>query len=287
VACGGGEQAADDCAATGVEERRDIRYASGDEVDPALRSLDLFVPQRAAGCGPVPVVAFVHGGGFRRGDKARRVDDLVRVATDEGWALASVNYRLVGDRRSGPDGAAYPLAEQDVAAAVGYLVDEADELGLDPERVALAGHSAGAFLAALVGTDPQFLTGAGVAPDAVRCVVALDTSYDIPAQVAEGGRQAEMFRRAFGDDPATWRAASPTYAVSDGAPLPAFLVVTRGSDGRVAEAEAFVEAVEDAGGEADLLDAGGLTHVEVFAAIGDEDDDTVTPALTDFLSSCD
>jgi acetyl esterase/lipase len=269
--------------AEGVDERPGLRYAEDAGVDPALQSLDLYLP---VGCEDAPVLVWVHGGGFRTGDKGRRTEDKVAWATGRGWALASVNYRLVGDPRSGPGGAAYPRAEQDVADAVGWLVDHAGELGIDPGRVALLGHSAGAYLVAIVGTDPRFLDAAGVGLDGVTCVAPLDGTYDVAAHVAAGGPQGAMYRAAIGDDPAVQRAASPPAAVRPGAGTPATHVVTRGSRARVAESEAFVGALRDAGVDAGLTDAGALSHAGVNLALGRPGDEVVTPPLTAFLEGC-
>jgi acetyl esterase/lipase len=275
--------AATACTATSVDERLDVRYADSAGVDPAVQSLDLYLPE---GCEDAPVVVWVHGGAFAHGDKRHRVADKVDWFTGRGWAFASLNYRLVDDRRSGPDGAMYPRAEQDVADAVGWLVDHAGELAIDPGRVALLGHSAGAFLVAIVGTDPQFLDAAGVGLDGVACVAPLDGTYDVRAHVAAGGFQGDMYVAAIGDDPATQRAASPPDAVRPDAGTPAFHVVTRGPRVRVAQSEAFVGALADAGVEAGLTDAGRLGHAEVNAAVGQPGDEVVTPPLTAFLDGC-
>ena len=274
---------------------RDLRYASDAGVAAGAQSLDLYLPAGAglAGCGPVPVVVYVHGGGFQVGDKANQVAHKVALFTGEGWAFASVNYRLVGDPAAGPDGAVYPRAERDVARAVGHLRAHAADYGLDPANVMLLGHSAGAFLVALVGTDAGFLDAAdpGAGLDAVTCVAPIDTSYDIPANVAAGGPGAAMFTAAVGTDPAVWRAASPTHVVAGldddaASDLPGFHVVTRGTAARVAEAQAFGAAVADAGGDAEVVVTRGLDHEAVNDAIGAPGDSAVTPGLMAFYRAC-
>jgi arylformamidase len=283
---------APDCGGPGAVHP-DLRYAQDAGVAAAQQSLDLYLPAGGEACGPVPVVVYVHGGGFRRGDKSHQAEAKADLFTGEGWAFASVNYRLVGDDDAGPDGATYPRAEQDVARAVAFLRDQAARYGLDPGNVMLLGHSAGGFLVALVGTDATFLEEAapGAGLGAVTCVAPLDTSYDIPANVEAGGRQADMFTEAFGDDPEVWRRASPTHVVTasgdgGGAGLPAFHVVTRGGPARVAESRAFARAVGDAGGTAALQVARGLSHAEVNHHVGGAGDTVVTPALLRFYRGC-
>jgi acetyl esterase/lipase len=285
-----------DCTPTGSEAHRDLPYRTVDGVDPNLVSLDLYLPVRPEGCGPVPLVVFVHGGGFATGDKANRIGDKVDLFTGAGWAFASVNYRLSTDpsAASGTPGAAeegatgvrYPMHEQDVATAIAWLQDRAGTDGTDPKRVLLVGHSSGAYLVSLLGTDPTFLNEAGVAPASVRCIVALDTEYDATAQIAGGGNQEALYRNALGDDPAVWAAASPINHVGGAGPEPAFLVVTQGTPRRVEQATAFAAALEAAGTDASAIVVDPLSHEEVNAAVGAPGDTVVTPALMDFAGSC-
>lgn len=133
-----------DESGTAVEERvarsaieRDLVYAM---VGERALKLDLYRPETDA---PHPVLVWVHGGGWRRGDKSRV---LLRGLTEHGFAVASVEYRLSGE-------AAYPAAIYDVKAAVRWLRGNAVKLGIAGERVAIGGSSAGGHLAALMGTS--------------------------------------------------------------------------------------------------------------------------------------
>ncbi|HEY0812824.1 MAG TPA: alpha/beta hydrolase, partial [Pseudonocardia sp.] len=130
--------------------------------------LDLWLPPTASQ--PAPLLIFVHGGGFSGGDK-RDVGPKVMPLLQQGFAVASVNYRLSGEAR-------FPAAAQDVKAAVRYLRAHASADSIDPGRFAIWGESAGANLAALVGTtatqptifdDPQL--GNGATSSAVQAVV--------------------------------------------------------------------------------------------------------------------
>jgi len=114
---------------------RDVAYASGGH--PRQR-LDLFVPGGLESC---PLVIWIHGGEFRRGSKSDRVP-LWLLA--HGCAVASLDYRLSGD-------AVLPAAIEDVRSAVRWLRAHAAEHGLDAERFAAWGESAGGYLAAMIG----------------------------------------------------------------------------------------------------------------------------------------
>ena len=109
-----------DCRPTGVTTRRDVRYRRTPGVPARDQSLDLSLPVRPAGCAASPLVVYVHGGGFRAGDKAHQIADKRALFTGAGWAFASINYRLADESTGAADGR-YPAAEQDVAGALAFL----------------------------------------------------------------------------------------------------------------------------------------------------------------------
>lgn len=260
---------------------RDVRYRSVSGVDPNLLALDHYRPVRPSGCGPAPIVVYVHGGGFSVGDKGNKITDKAKVFTAEGWAFVSVNYRLSTDAS-----VRYPTHEQDVATAIAWIRSHAASFDGDPTRILLIGHSSGAFLVSLLSTDTSFLTGAGVPLASVRCTAALDTEYDVSDQVAQGGSQERLYRNAFGDDPATWAVGSPMNHTAVGAARPRFLVYTRGASRRIAQARAFGSALGAGGTSASVLDVSPLDHEEVNARVGAPGDSLVTPALLSFFRSC-
>jgi acetyl esterase/lipase len=258
---------------------RDVAYA---EVD-AHQRLDVYPASH--GC-PAPVVVWVHGGGWQRGDKGNQMTDKVRLWNEAGYTVVSVNYRLT-DPNAAQGAAAsvrFPTHDEDVAAAVAWVHDHIADYGGDPERIALLGHSAGAQIAASVATDPTYLGAHGLGLDTLRCAGALDTEgYDVAATAAGGNA---IYRAAFGDDPATWAAASPIEHVTAGSGIPRFLVVERGTPHRRRAAEAFVTRLRDAGVAVTVVDAGSLTHAEVNSAVGRSGDSVVTPPLETFLAEC-
>jgi acetyl esterase/lipase len=123
-----------------VRERHDVPYAA---LSPAQR-LDLHLP--AVGDGPFPVVVWIHGGGWERGDHRLRGNSPAESLLTRGFAVASISYRLSSE-------AVFPAQINDVKAAVRHLRAQAAELRLDGSRIALWGESAGGHLAALAGTS--------------------------------------------------------------------------------------------------------------------------------------
>ncbi|WP_298394320.1 alpha/beta hydrolase [Sphingobium sp.] len=214
-----------------------------------------------------PLILFVHGGGWKRGDKdnatgATKVDHY----TGLGYAFASINYRLVPD-------ATVEEQAQDVADAVAFLRSKAGTLGFDPDRIVLMGHSAGAHLVALVGTDMRYFAKAGLQPDAVKGVIPLDgAAYDVPKQMAQGGRvMADTYEQAFGADPARQKALSPTlHAVRPNAP--AFLILHVDRTDGTAQSNALAAALKQAGTpvEVHALEGRGLRgHMQINRSMGD------------------
>lgn len=114
----------------------DLTYAT---VNGKALLLDLDLP---AGTGPFPVIVWIHGGAWAAGDKS---GGPARFYTQYGYAIARVNYRLSGE-------AVFPAQLFDVKGAVRWLRANAAKYSLDPERIAAWGGSAGAHLAALLGT---------------------------------------------------------------------------------------------------------------------------------------
>jgi hypothetical protein len=100
----------------------------------ARNVFDLWLPKRSE---PAPLVLFIHGGGFRGGDKSGVAANTVRAYLAAGWALAAINYRLT-------DTAPAPAAYLDCARALQHLRYHAKQWRLDPKRVASTGSSAGA-----------------------------------------------------------------------------------------------------------------------------------------------
>jgi acetyl esterase/lipase len=120
----------------------DVAYVSGGH---PRQKLDLYLPPAS---GPLPLVVFIHGGAFRVGDKADR-PPIELVAA--GYAVAAINYRL-------SQHALFPAQIEDCKAAVRWLRDRADTYGIDQDRFAAYGPSAGGHLAAMLGTTGHVRT---------------------------------------------------------------------------------------------------------------------------------
>lgn len=237
-----------------------IAYGS----DP-LQQLDVYAAKGTTG--KAPLVVFVHGGGWKRGSKdvagSRYAPEHY---TGQGYVYASINYRLV-------PAATVEQQAADVALALKTLLDRADRLGIDRSRVVITGHSAGAHLVALVGTDERYLRGAGLSFADVDGVLPNDgAAYDVPAQIRQSGpMMKDTYTQAFGTDPVRQRALSPTFqAPSPNAP--AFLLIhVKRKDG-IAQAKDLETALRRAGSAVERreFEGNGLQgHSEINRRLGD------------------
>ena len=264
------EQAAERIEQAGIVVRRDVVYRELPGVDPARLSLDLYLPK---GQRDRPIILYVHGGGWTAGSKAQSfLQPLAFVPA--GFVYASANYRLR------PDASIAEMA-QSVADAVGWLARNAGEFGGDPHRLFLVGHSAGAHLVSLLGTNSSFLQNAGVDPAMVRGVVSLDTAvYDLPALLAESA--TSFHQTVFGEEEDK-EAVSPWHHVEYGSPHRAFLVFY--SEGRpegLTQAIPFVERLNAAGHDATVVEAVGRNHGQLNHRLGTADD-RATARIVAFL----
>lgn len=229
------------------------------------QKLDVYSPKDAKGC---PVVIFIHGGEWTKGDKAE-VSYKPKFFTENGLVFISTNYRLF-------PGAKFPAHAEDVAAAVRWAVDHGAEFGGDPKKVFLMGHSAGCHLVTLVGLDPKYLAGVKLKPTDLRGVVAWSGgAYDLVAKVAEGGSYKEHISNAFGPDKAAWKDASPVTHAKNGSMSPPFLFASyeKGNNANKA-AENLAGLIRDAKGKAEVIVLENRTHQTANHLLGAPDDKT-------------
>lgn len=140
---------------TDVEVIRNVEYGKGG--DTTLK-LDIIRPKPLPK-EPMPVVVFIHGGGWQGGNKESKIPNLIPLA-QRGCFCASISYRLSGT-------AVFPAQIEDCKCAVRFLRAHAEKYNIDPARIGVWGSSAGGHLAALMGTsgDVRFLEGKGGWPE--------------------------------------------------------------------------------------------------------------------------
>jgi acetyl esterase/lipase len=179
--------------------RSDIAYGPG-----RRHRLDLYVPQRGSSV-PMPLFVFWHGGRWSSGDKSEY--RFVGAALAQlGYLTAIPNYRLYPEVRMAG-------FMQDAARAAAWAAEHAAELGGDPERLYLMGHSAGAHIAALLALDGRYFASLLRPAPRVAGVVGLSGPYDfLPLR-------EDDVRDMFGP-PERYPASQPiNYVTSDAPPM--------------------------------------------------------------------
>jgi acetyl esterase/lipase len=165
----------------------------------------------------LPAVILVHGGGWKSGYRSEFAPMAVRLA-QQGFAALAISYRLSGEAR-------YPAAVQDVQDAVRWVRAHADELHIDPQRIALAGGSAGGQLASLAGVT---LPGG----EGVQAIINIDGLSDFTSELAlryeddpskNPSSAGAWFGGRYAEQGALWRAASPIQYVGPGMPPMLFI----------------------------------------------------------------
>ena len=241
--------------------------------DHLRQRVDVYTPDDAVG--DAPLIVFVHGGGWKMGDRAR-VGAKPQHFKDMGMVFASAGYRVLPDA---------PVEAQaaDLGAALRALRGQAEAGGFDPDRIVLMGHSAGAHLAALVASDPAH---AGTAFDAIRGVVLLDgAGYDVAAAVAKPTMEAPtLYRDVFGTDPARHKALSPI-AHAGGRDAPHWLALyVAERETAAAQSEALVTALKAAGRDAEAVAISGTDHAGINRELGTPQGKAQTDAVDAFLA---
>lgn len=277
-----------------VVQHLDIPYSN---LSTRLR-LDVFHPDQKQG---LPVVFFVHGGGWFTGDKdffgVHRT--VARSIARMGYVVVAPNYRLSPEVR-------HPVHVQDVGRALAWTLKHVQEHGGDPNRITLVGHSAGAHLVSLVATDPDLW---GQAPDLplaadypkLAGVVGLAGVYLIPAgkeymglagkaglaeQLASvkgpDGKFFNPFKIAFGEDETICRKASPITHARKGLPPFLLMVAERDLPGLDYMAKEFDTALTTSGNLCKFINVPQTNHISLLAEVNKKGSQ-VSKELAQFL----
>ncbi len=188
--------------------------------------LDVYTPEKAVDRS-LPVMFWIHGGGWQTGDKSD-VALKPKVLTERGFVFVSTNYRLLPDVQM-------DVLIRDVAKAFGWVHRNIAKYGGDPQRIFVGGHSAGAQLAAIICTDDRYLKEEGVSFDVLKGCVPVDgDTYDIPkiimtAELRQALYGGKMFtfghRQKFGNDPEKHVDFSAVTHVAKDKHIPPFLLL--------------------------------------------------------------
>jgi acetyl esterase/lipase len=151
-----------------VDRQAGISYADGAPADADKHKLDLYLPRDKKN---FPVLVFLHGGSWRTGDRSlyQALGDRLARA---GIGVAIPSYRLMPQNP-------HPAQIEDIAAAFAWVAQNISQYAGDKSRIYLAGHSAGAHLAALLALDEKYLGKFGLPRTSIRSVIAMSGIYNV------------------------------------------------------------------------------------------------------------
>jgi acetyl esterase/lipase len=245
--------------------------------------LDIYSPD---GAEDLPVVFWIHGGGWQTGDKTD-VELKPRMFAERGFVFVSTNYRLLPD-------VDMDVLIRDVAKSLGWVHKNIAAHGGDPGRIFVMGHSAGAQLAALICIDDRYLKAEGVPFDVLKGCVPVDgDTYDLPAiimtvevrQTVHGFALPEFGHRVkFGNDPKKHIDFSAVTHVAEGKGIPPFLILhVAGHPDVTAQARRLGAVLQEAEVPAIVFGARETTHSQLNDNLG-LPDDPATGELLKFLA---
>jgi acetyl esterase/lipase len=249
----------------------------------ARHVLDIYSPANAKN---LPVVFWIHGGGWQQGDKSD-VKLKPQVFMERGFVFVSTNYRLLPEVDMG-------TLIRDVAKSLGWVNRHIAEYGGDPKRILVGGHSAGAQLAAILCTDDRYLKAEGVGFDSlIGCVPVDGDTYDVPAiiETAETRLRVHGFpppknghRQKFGDTPENHKGFSAVTHVAKGKGIPPFLILhVAAHPDTSAQAVRLGNVLKEAGVPVKVFGARETDHSKLNNNLG-LPDDPATKALHDFVA---
>ena len=210
---------------SGVIEYRDLVYTTLPDTPHGKRDLhlDLFRPEKE---GHFPAVLMVHGGGWRSGDKHMQVPMAQQLAA-RGFVTVCVEYQLSLEAK-------YPAAVHNIKSSVRWMRANAGRYGIDPNRIAISGCSAGGQLALLVGMTSgvdamEGDQGNSGHSTAVQAIIDIDGVVDFMAPMSlnldrkPDSPDIEWLGGSFLEKPATWKNASPIFWANENSPPVLFI----------------------------------------------------------------
>jgi acetyl esterase/lipase len=258
---------------------RDIPYAAAHQ----RQVLDVHASDGAKN---LPVVFWIHGGGWQTGDKSM-VALKPKAFMGAGFVFVSINHRLLPTVDMG-------TIMRDVASALGWVHRNIATHGGDPTRLLVMGHSSGGQLAALICVDDRYTKAEGVPLTMIKGCVPVDAdTFDVPAiiEVAETRARAHHqplptngHRQKFGNDPEKHRDFSTVTHVARDKGIPPFLILHIGGNPDTgAQARRLAAVLQAAGISAKVVAGREATHGSINDNIGAEND-VVTKELFAFVA---
>jgi acetyl esterase/lipase len=234
---------------------KDIDYVPGAEYPGGKDRLDLYIPEGASNA---PVIFSLHGGALSAGDRAEESFVGHRFAA-AGYMTVVTSYRLSPQ-------VSHPAHVQDAAAAFAWVKRNIRQRGGDPDRIIVIGHSAGAYLAMLLVTDPRYLAAHKLSPNDIKGLAPVSGFF----WVEKTGVAPDRPTYVWGTDRNVWVDASPAHHLRADLP-PVLLIDTDGDEDWRQQQNVDMAAALRAAGLKDVTThkVKGRTHMSVWTEMGD------------------
>jgi arylformamidase len=263
--------------AASQQVHRDLAYA---EPKNSRQMLDVYAPADGSNR---PVIFWIHGGGWQKGDKSE-MHAKPQAFVERGFVFATTNYRFI------PHVTMQQIAG-DVAKSIRWVHDHARKYGGDPDTIFVMGWSAGAQLAALICTDDRYLKAEGLSLASIKGCVPVDADTFYPAlqidtvEARPGAKRPSSYRTKFpeGND----RELSSVLYVAKDKGIPPFLILHiagHPESGTAIQALVLANALQVAGVPVQVVAAEGKTHNTLDSDLG-LPEDKPTKAVFDFVDA--
>jgi acetyl esterase/lipase len=252
-----GARAAD---TAGVRVVRDVVYLPDANYADNKDKLDLYLPE---GRTNVPVIVSYYGGALMAGDKNQQAFIGQRFAA-AGFATAVVNYRL-------SPGVTHPAHVQDAAASFAWVKRNIAKYGGNPDQVFVIGHSAGAYLVALLGTDERYVAAHRLSLRDIRGVVPVSAFY----WVERTGVAPDRDKSVWGTDKNVWIDASPAHHLTKDAPPMLVLYADGDDEWRRQQNVEMAQVLKGAGAaHVDVAQIASRSHNTIWSKVAEPNDET-------------
>ena len=244
-------------SAPGPVAHRDIDYIAGTAYADNKDKFDVFMPPAAM---DAPVVVYFHGGGLQNGAKAIG-EGLARQLTARGIGVVSANYRL-------SQTVMHPAHMEDATAAFVWTKQHIGTYGGDPNRVFVAGHSAGAYLAALMSIDPSYLAAHGMKLSDIRGAIPISPFLYVEEPAVAPPRP----KTVWGTDEDVWLRASVTPYIGSDKPPMLFIYADGDDPWRREQNDRLKAELLAHGNKVSLEQIANRTHGSVNSKMGEDHD---------------
>ena len=246
---------ASDGAIFTVAEHRNIDYIPDTNFADEKDKLDIFMPD---GIENAPVVVYFHGGALQNGTKAIGEGLALQLAS-RGIGLVSANYRLSPD-------VMHPAHMEDATAAFAWTKNNIKMYGGNPDRVFVSGHSAGAYLAALMALDSSYLEKHNMTLSDIKGAIPISPFLYVEDEDVAPTRP----KTVWGNDEDVWLEASVTPYIGSGKPPMLFIYADGDDDWRREQNQRLAAELTGHNNLAVAIEIPGRTHGSVNSKMADD-----------------